>query len=390
MPDHDREERAIATIHEQGLPMVLAVTGGGSGLISALLRVPGASRTVLEAIVPYSQASLVDWLGAVPENFCSAETARAMAMRAYSSARNLAKREQQHAEPVLGLACTAGLATTVPKRGDHRIHWALQAKDRTVSKYLRLEKNRRSRQEEEHLAMQMGLNLLLEELELPTGESLTLISEEHITTERTLAPAGWQQLLAGETSIWQECGPPVTNPPAGRVLFPGAFNPLHSGHRQMAETAREILGRPVDFEISILNVDKPPLDFTEMAHRRAEFTDEEVLWFTRCPTFLEKAERFPGATFVVGADTMIRLADPKYYGGDRQQAEAAFRGLRELGARFLVFGRVEADVFHSLSDLDLPQPLRERCQEVPESDFRLDISSTEIRQRDASASERDG
>ena len=66
---------------------MLAVTGGGSGAIAALLEVPGASRTVLEAIVPYSEGSLVRWLGGPPDQACSAPTARAMAMAAFCHAR---------------------------------------------------------------------------------------------------------------------------------------------------------------------------------------------------------------------------------------------------------------------------------------------------------------
>src|SRR4051812_4177407 len=53
----------IERIHASGRPLVLAVTGGGSGCISALLQVPGASATVLEAVVPYAATALQQWLG---------------------------------------------------------------------------------------------------------------------------------------------------------------------------------------------------------------------------------------------------------------------------------------------------------------------------------------
>ena len=66
--------------------MVLAITGGGSGAIADLLEVPGGSRTVLEAVVPYSAAALVEFLRGKPEQFCSARTARAMAMAAFQRA----------------------------------------------------------------------------------------------------------------------------------------------------------------------------------------------------------------------------------------------------------------------------------------------------------------
>src|SRR5205823_7907670 len=79
----------IEQIHKSGRQLVLAVTGGGSGAISALLQVPGASASVLEAIVPYAATALADWLGGRPDQYCSERTARAMAMAAVERARQL-------------------------------------------------------------------------------------------------------------------------------------------------------------------------------------------------------------------------------------------------------------------------------------------------------------
>ena len=67
----------VEGIHASGRRCVLAITGGGSGAIAALLRVPGGSRVLLEAIVPYERGALVELLGREPEQACSAETGRA-------------------------------------------------------------------------------------------------------------------------------------------------------------------------------------------------------------------------------------------------------------------------------------------------------------------------
>ena len=45
--------QTIAAMHGSGRKAVLAITGGGSGAIAELLRVPGGSRLLLEALVPY-------------------------------------------------------------------------------------------------------------------------------------------------------------------------------------------------------------------------------------------------------------------------------------------------------------------------------------------------
>ena len=119
---------------------MIAVTGGGSGAISALLTTRGASRSILAATVPYAPAALSEWLGARPDEFCSAWTARAMAMAAFLKAR------QYDPDAVTcGVACTASLASDRPKRGPHRAHFAFQTAGTTAALSLELEKGRRSR-----------------------------------------------------------------------------------------------------------------------------------------------------------------------------------------------------------------------------------------------------
>src|SRR5262245_50258045 len=125
----------IESLHSAGRQCVLAVTGGGSEAAALLLTVPGASRNVLEVVVPYHEHALIDFLGHVPEQFCSADASRDMAVRAYERARWLAPRQ-----PVVGLGCTASLATDRPKRGDHRFHIAVQTGSLTITYSLTLTK----------------------------------------------------------------------------------------------------------------------------------------------------------------------------------------------------------------------------------------------------------
>ena len=46
---------------------------------------------------------------------------------------------------------------------------------------------------------------------------------------------------------------------------------------------------------------------------------------------------------------------------------------------FLVFGRNMGPGYVGLHQLDLPDPLRSICREVPAEQFREDLSSTELR-----------
>ena len=147
----------------------------------------------------------------------------------------------------------------------------------------------------------------------------------------------------------------------------------------MAEIAQEELGLPVATEISILNVDKPALDYLEIERRLGQFPPEQAVWLTRAATFDDKSRLFPGATFVVGVDTLRRIADPRYYGNDRQDMLRSLERIIARDCRFLVFGRALGSSFIRLSDLDIPEVLRRACREIPPERFREDVSSTALR-----------
>ncbi len=146
----------------------------------------------------------------------------------------------------------------------------------------------------------------------------------------------------------------------------------------MIEFASAHYGAPVTLELSIVNVDKPMLDFLEIESRLAGLTDHPIL-LTRAATFAEKAALARGAVFVVGADTIARIADEKYYEGDYKKRASSVARIAALGCRFLVFGRAVDGRFCLASDLNLPSQLRDLCEEVGESEFRQDVCSTELR-----------
>ncbi len=308
-----------------------------------------------------------------------------------------------------GVSCTAGLATDRPKRGGHRAHVALQTLARTVTWSLELAKGARSRAEEEDLVSRVILNAVAEAGGIPERLELALTADEPLALEQVLAPPAWQDLFAGRVEAVRQgpgddsCGTGAggtgVSPPGGTgvspvlgantggtpalhmAIFPGAFDPLHAGHRRMAEIGREILGLSVAMELSIINADKPPLSYAEIQGRLAEFPPGQAVWLTRAGTFEEKSRLFPGAVFLVGADTLRRIADRRYYPGGRSACQRALRRIAGRGCRILVFGRDTGQGFVRLADLDLPTVLAGICREVPPEQFRDDISSTAIRGR---------
>ena len=364
-------EQLVEQIHDSPTRIVLAATGGGGRAIAELLEVPGGSRTLLEAVVPYSAPAMVAWLGNLPEEFCSSRTARAMAMTAFYRARQY---EESGGAPA-GVACTASLATDRPKRGPHRVHLALQTADRTAAWWLQLQKDRRSRAEEERLAGRLLLNVVAEASGVADRLNLDLLEGEHVEHHHTLAQPAWRDILLG--NVESVCIHPTGRPP--KVILPGAFNPMHNGHRRMAQIGQELLHEHIAMEISVVNVDKPPLDYIEIERRLGQFTPDQTVYLTRAATFEEKSRLFPGATFLVGADTMRRIAAVQYYGGNPEAFEHAVERMADRGSKFLVFGRDMGVGFIRLPDLDLPEALMALCDEIHPEVFREDVSSTSLR-----------
>ena len=183
------------------------------------------------------------------------------------------------------------------------------------------------------------------------------------------------------------------------LVLPGSFNPLHDGHRGMLAAALKLrAGHRPAFELAVTNADKGTMPVEEVMRRAEQFrrrsrsppsgdggadardSDSDLedegfarLILTRSPLFSGKAALMPGATFVVGHDTAVRLVMPKYYGGEAGMLRA-FAAIRERGCSFLVAGRLAAAVgdddatgarrFLTLADVDV-RGLRDLFEEIP-------------------------
>ncbi len=363
------DKHFIQQIHDADGKIILAITGGGASSVTKLLAVPGASNTLLSAFIPYHDEELTAYLGEKPETACSSKTARTMAMVAWQRAREL-----EREGPVFGVGCTAALATNRDRRGTDRCFVAIQSAERTTEIAVTFDKSGRSREKEEHLCSTLVLGFIAESLGIEIEYLAELRKTDTVTRNKINAEPAWQDLYSQRTSVT-----PLSNSP--ELIFPGTFNPMHQGHQRMVDYAQRQLGKPVTLEISVTNVDKPPLDFIEM-HTRCEALQDWPLAFSNAPTFVEKCRLFPGTTFLVGIDTLMRIIALKYYDSSEEKRDQVLQEISSLGNKFLVFGRQTAQGFLTLSDLDIPASLAERCIGVSQEDFMEDISSTEIRNRE--------
>ena len=167
----------VAQIHATPTMAVLVVTGGGTQALADLLAVPGASRTVLEALIPYSAKSLAEFLGTSPSQAVSTATAKELAQAAYQRALQL---RENNTIPVVGVACTAALVTDRPKKGEHRAYIGLTHHSATQVVSLTLEKGARDRTAEERVVSNVMLYTLAQGCGLAIAKSFSLSLKDRL------------------------------------------------------------------------------------------------------------------------------------------------------------------------------------------------------------------
>lgn len=163
-------------------------------------------------------------------------------------------------------------------------------------------------------------------------------------------------------------------------LLAGSFDPAHVGHFGMAEVAVQKTGTAgCWFEICVANVDKAKLRLDRLLRRLRQDFQGNGLLISNAATFVEKSKLFPGATFAVGADTIQRICQLKYYQDSQANFERAVEQIVAQQCDFLVFGRTIDGQFIGKDKLNLPNCVERLCRYVSEEDFKKDVSSTEIR-----------
>jgi hypothetical protein len=374
----------IEQIHAAPHQLVFEFAGAGSLALWWLHSVGGSSRTVLEATDRYAAASLRDMLGAAPRQTVSVPTAFAMAEAAYRRAVSLKQDDTApDQQPVLGVVCTAAIATDYSKRGDHHGVVAVRHAAGSTAQVLTLTKGLRDRLGEETLVSRMIIRSIVQHCGLQVPVPLDL-SESETISEHQPSIAAMLTLLADQIVLSIHIPPDgsfvIDQPPGEVALLSGAFNPLHEGHIRMAQKAEVLLGMPVLYELPVVNADKGTLPASEVEQRLEQFRGRFGIVLSAEPLFVEKARLFPGCVFVVGYDTAVRMVNPRYYGGEAGM-HTALSAIRGTGCRFLVAGRVQQGRFHTLYDIALPPGFDDLFLSLPEEEFRVDISSTELREQ---------
>ena len=264
----------------------------------------------------------------------------------------------------------------------------------------------------------------------------TELSSSTSTTSSSIAFANFPICINSQDSNKRQIRP---------LILPGSFHPLHSGHETLAKAAviaantlwplnmninKDMVDESLKswipfFELSVINVDKPPLELEILQSRLEQFSKRGLnVIATRAPRFIDKVDTFleststsykvsststskdqdidktndtPILVFVVGFDTAARLVDPKYYtGGSESAVLVALLPWLEKGVRFLVAGRIASASTYTMTTfettytstsefLTFEKHLKPRLPKVLQplfvglDGFREDISSSELR-----------
>ncbi|MGB3716823.1 MAG: hypothetical protein WA996_20585 [Candidatus Promineifilaceae bacterium] len=372
----------VKAIHDTPGRVMLVTAGAGTRALAWILGVAGASRTLLEALTPYDESSFDDFLGRRPAKYVVASTAGLLAGRAVVRARHLYRGE----EPVIGLACSATIVTDRPKRGQHRAHIAVWTAG-TVDRYaLYMHKGERDRRGEEEMVSLVIMNALSRAYNIGIELPLPLLEEDRYSRVCNDISGETQKVLDGESDFFgiRADGRLFGRRSAPKAILSGAFNPLHEGHLGLASTATEILGCDVTFELAALNAGKPSLSIDHIKERLLQFAGRSTVLVSNTALFAAKARLYPGATFVVGVDTAQRVLQPRYYDDSLDTMFAAIDTIKERGCGFLVAGRVdERGDYMPAAALEIPDLYSDLFTAIPGDRFRIDLSSTALRDQGA-------
>jgi nicotinic acid mononucleotide adenylyltransferase/nicotinamide mononucleotide (NMN) deamidase PncC len=336
----------------------VVATGAGAGIQNAIWQVPGCSKVLVGASFPYAQSETIDFLGFDPGGgWCSAGMAVQLATEAY-------RRACIDDKPAIGLAVTAAVATTRDLKGGSRFYVAVMtdkgcevvkvepAGDRNVQGIV-----------SDNVALAMLRKAAGLPQEYSTLRGLTIVNAEETALN----------LLLARPYFRRDRTRAIKPDSKRKVLFPGAFNPLHEGHVGMANDAAKQMGMPVIFNIEVAPPHKAPLSAGAVMRRIRDLRGRRVLLTRGLPLYADKAKTFPRSFILIGADALGRMLDPKWGPSPFDVMEA----FRKNQCRLLVAGRKMGDSFVTLADVAVPRSHTDMF--VPLDGRRWDISSTEIR-----------
>lgn len=295
----------IEALCEQQALVHVVCSGAGTELQRYLWETPGASEWLSGASFPYAQKETDEFLGFTPDSYCSEKTAIQLAATAYMRAFVFGGKN------AVGISVTASVASVKEHRGDHRVHACVVTNDKCLVGTLVLPKGvgfaRRFHDDE--AASQFGLSILAAALDIK--EDITPILQ-------LLKPVSDVELrdIIMEHPMFLRSGQRTKDTAEIEsqyiAIMPGAYNPPHAAHFQIASLAATRWHNRVLHQITIDSPHKPTLRAQDILQRAKMLKGHDAIFTLGDPLYIQKAKAFPGCPIVLGTDALVRMLDPKW------------------------------------------------------------------------------
>lgn len=363
--------------------LYVVAAGAGATLQGRLWSVPGISGVLVGGAFPYDPGAVDELIGYTPEKYVAPDVACEFAQVAYRKAL-LSKRE---GKPI-GIGITASVAGTRIHRGLHQAFVAVFSDRQQLCARILFEKGLgyEPRAKDEDMTVALAMEMIYGEAGVPRKNPFPVPYDAGETVEGTWRWVSAERVLGPRDLFlarpyFRANGTREAEPKSGKglLLVPGAFNPVHFGHFGMAKAAEDKSGLRATFAITLKPPHKDALSISEAISRLEQFRGRDLIFGWDDALYLQKAERFPGASFVIGADVMDRILDPKWC-----PVDPMLKRFGELETTFYVADRTVNGETFTWAGVSRKYDLQKREARWVWKPIQgtWDVSSTEIRARE--------
>lgn len=353
----------------------ICASGAGAGIQNYLWEVPGCSKYFIGASFPYATKEMDEFLGYKPEKYCSRKTAIQIAFESYYRAVDI--KDCQFKNFNIGVGLTGVVASTREHKGGNRIFCSIVTNTEVhlFSVELKMATGFHARRNDGNVSDFLALYGIGKILGMNfSNADLEIIREYNIKHEIISNDEALEYLL--EYPYWDPYNKRHPRKNGDWAIFPGAFNPVHFGHKNLVkEVVEKTHCNGVLYTISINSPHKPKLLVGDIL-RRSKLLEGVHRLFDNEPLYLDKVKNWPTKYFIIGSDALERLLDPKW----GPNTEEVLEGFKKNQIKFFVSVRILNDTEITLDSIYKKYPIVKKYEYLFNLlETKTNISSTEIR-----------